>query len=209
MEYLISVLLNIVGNLLTPPTKRILRWHVEPKDPKPTAPWHNEAWLEEDEKEAFRKYNRAQLERAMRILWVHGVTFFFLFGAFFFPLLFKSSMSSQDIAFSATRLAVLSNDFTIKHDCIFWFSFVLTLLSYVPIWLLSQPIGCFVTQLWDHLQKVTLERHLLNIAMSFAALSFIIAGHWIYVLFPQLTYLTSLALPFLAVFGIGFTLSRR
>lgn len=62
---------------------------------------------------------------------------------------------------------------------------------------------------WMQLQKVTPARYASLIALSFFALSFIVAGHWVYVLFPNNTYLMSLALPFLAVFGIGYLSSNR
>jgi hypothetical protein len=208
MEYIISVILSIIGNLLTPTAKKILRWPAEPNDPQPFSPPEITESLSEDHKELIRAYNRERLERASRIIWIHGITFFFLFGAFYLPLLLKS-MSSLDIPFSATRLAILDLDMSFNHERTGWFSFALALLFYVPLWLLSQSLGHVVSTIWDQLQKVTPARYASLIALSFFALSFIVAGHWVYVLFPQNSYLMSLALPFLAVFGFGYLSSNR
>lgn len=208
MEYFISVTLSIIGNLLTPTAKRILRWPAEPNDPQPLSPPELVEPSSENNKERIRAYNRERLERASRIIWIHGITFFFLFGAFYLPLLLKS-MPNVDIPFSATRLAILGWDLSFNHERVGWLSFALALLLYVPLWLLSQPLGHFVATIWDQLQKVTPARYVSLIALSFFALSFIVAGHWVYVLFPSNTYLMSLALPFLAVFGIGYLSSNR
>lgn len=208
MEYIISVILSIVGNLLTPTAKRVLRWPAEPNDPHPLSPPELVERPTEDEKECIRAYNRERLERASRIMWIHGITFFFLFGAFYLPLLLKS-MPNVDVPFSATRLAILGLDLSFNHDKVGWLSFDLAILFYVPVWLLSQLLGHFVATIWDQLQKVTPARYASLIALSFFALAFIVSGHWVYVLFPNNTYLMSLALPFLAVFGVGYLSSNR
>ena len=208
MESIIAVILSIIGNLLTPTAKRVLRWPAEPNDPRPLSPPELVEPPSEDDKERIRAYNRDRLERASRIIRIHGITFFFLFGAFYLPLMLKS-MPSADIPFSATRLAILGWDLSFNHERLGWYSFALTLSLYVPLWLLSQPLGHFVATIWDQLQKVTPTRYASLIALSFFALSFIVAGHWVYVLFPSNTYLVSLAIPFLAVFGIGYLSSNR
>jgi hypothetical protein len=208
MEYIISVILSIIGNLLTPAAKKILRWPAEPNDPRPVDLPEIVDLPSEDDKERIRAYNRERIERASRIVWIHGVTFFFLLGAFYLPLLLKS-MPSTDIPFSATRLSILDLDLSFDHERLGWFSFTLALLFYVPLWLLSQSLGHFVATVWDQLQKVTPARYASLIALSFFALSFIVAGHWVYVLFPNNAYFMSLAIPFLAVFGIGCLCSNR
>lgn len=208
MEYIISVILSIIGNLLTPTAKKVLRWPAEPNDPYPLFPPELIEPPSEDHKELIRAYNRERLERASRIMWIHGITFFFLFGAFYLPLLLKS-MPNLDIPFSATRLAILGLDLSFNHERVGSLSFAFALLFYVPLWLLSQPLGHFVATVWDQLQKVTPVRYASLIALSFFALSFIAAGHWVYMLFPNNTYIMSLALPFLAIFGIGYLSSNR
>lgn len=208
MEYIISVILSIIGNLLTPTAKRILRWPAEPNDPQPLSPPELVEPPSEEDKERIRAYNRERLERASRIIWIHGITLFFLFGAFYLPLLLKS-MPNADIPFSATRLAFLGWDLSFNHERVGWLSFALAILLYVPLWLLSQSLGHFVATIWDHLQKVTPARYASLIALSFFALSFIVAGHWVYVLFPSKTYLMSLTFPLLAVIGIGYLSSSR
>jgi hypothetical protein len=162
----------------------------------------------EDKKERVRAYNRERLERAGCFLWIHGITFFFLFGAFYLPLLLKS-MPGQDIPFSSTRFSVLGVDRSIDHEQLAWLSCTLALVLYIPLWLLSQQIGHFVATVGDQLHKVSLARYESLIALSFFALSFLLAGHWVYVLYPQNSYLMSLALPFLAVFGVGILMSSR
>jgi hypothetical protein len=208
MEYLISIVLNIVGNLLTPAARQLLRWPAEPDNPQPIAPPSVSSPLPEEEKELIRAYNRERLERAGRILWIHGITFFFLFAAFYLPLLVKT-MPNQDILLSMTRFGSLGLEGTFSRDGVGWLSLVLTLALYLPLWLLSQPIGHVVATIWDQVQRVSPTRYASLIALSFFALSFLVAGHWVYVLFPKNSYLMSLGLPFFAVFGIGALSSNR
>lgn len=208
MEYLISIVLNIVSNLLTPAAQRLLRWPAELDNPQPIAPPKMKEIPSEEERELIRAYNRDRLETAGRILWIHGITLFVLFGAFYLPLLIKT-MSNQDISLSATRLAIVGLEGAFSHEGIGWLSLALTLLFYLPLWLLSQPIGHFVATIWDQIQEVSPLRYASLIALSFFSLSFLVAGHWVYVLFPKNSYLMSLAFPFLAVFGIGVLSSKR
>lgn len=198
MEYLISLVLNIVGNLLTPTAKRLLRWPAEPNDPRPRPPPGPKQLSSEYEKEFIRAFNRDRLERAGRILWIHGVTFVMLFAAVVVPLLLKT-MPNNDIQLSDTRLAVFGLEAIYSQDRVFRFSLALAVLFYVPFWFLSQPIGHFVATIWDQVEKVSPARYANLIAFSFFAWSLLLAGHWSYVLFPKLSYLTSLALPFGAV----------
>jgi Na+-driven multidrug efflux pump len=208
MEYIISVILGIIGNLLTPTAKKLLRWPVEPNDPQPLSAPEAVDVPSEDHKELIRAYNRARLERASRIILVHGLTFLFLFAAYFLPLTLKS-MWNKDIDFSTTRFAVLGIHLIIDHEQTAWLSLAATLLLYVPVWLLSQSLGHVVASMLDHIHKVTPARYMSLITLSFFALSFVIAGHWIYLLFPSNSYLMSLALPVLAVFGVGYMSSNQ
>lgn len=210
MEYIVSVLLSIVGNLLTPTAKRILRWPAEPDSPSPLPipDVKERAFPSEAEKEAVRTYNRQRLARVGRLFWIHATTFLFLLAAFYLPLMLRS-MPGKDIALSDTRLAVLGIDSAIDHQRIGLLSLTLSLLLYVPIWFLSQPIGHFMATVWDQLNKVTPARYASLIALSFIGLAFLVAGHWVFVLFPQNSYQFSVGLPFIAVGVVGFLSSGR
>lgn len=210
MEYIVSVLLSIVGNLLTPTAKRFLRWPVEPDSPSPLPiPAVKErSFATEEEKEMIREYNRQRLARIGRFLGIHAITFLFLLAAFYLPLMLRS-MPGKDIALSDTRLVVFGIESAIDHQRIGLLSLTLSFLLYAPIWFLSQLIGHFAATVWDQLNKVTPARYASLIALSFIGLAFLVAGHWVFVLFPQNSYLFSVGLPFIAVGVVGFLSSSR
>lgn len=210
MEYIISVILSIVGNLLTPTAKKLLHWPVEPDQPVPLPiPDVGEATLRTDEeKEAIREYNRQRLARVGRLLWIHGITFFILCIAFYLPLKLRMPQNA-DLAFGDTRLAAFGLDCVFNHQQVGLISVAFALLLYVPIWFLSQPIGHFVATLWDQVSKVSPARYVSLIALSFIALVFVVSGHWIFVLFPKNSYLFSIGLPFVAVAAVGALSGRR
>lgn len=210
MEYIVSVLLGIVGNLLTPTAKRFLRWPVEPDAPTrlPLPNIKERAVVSDEEKEGVRAYNRQLLAKVGRLCWIHVITFMFLLAAFYLPLMWKS-MPGRDIVFSSTRLAIFGIERAFDHQRIGLLSMALALLFYVPVWFLSQPIGHAFATAWDHINKVTPERYPSLIALSFIAVAFLIAGHWIFVLFPQQSYMFSVGLPFIAVAAVGVLSSAR
>jgi len=191
-------------------TKRAIRWPPELDEPTPQPPLEEYTPDSDDDsyKERIRAQNRARLAALSRVFWVHFITFFFLLAAFGLPLLLKS-LAGQGIDLSATRLGAWGEDWHVPDGHIFVVALCLTLAFYLPVWLLSQPVAYRVASLWDQLVKVTATRYTSLIALSFAGLCFLIAGHWIYFLFPPTGYLQSLALPFFSVFGIGYLGSQR
>ncbi|MFL9870027.1 hypothetical protein [Paraburkholderia megapolitana] len=209
MEYVLSVLLSIVANLLTPMAKRAIRWPPELDEPTPQMPADENTTVgDDDHKERIRAYNRARLAALSRVLWVHIFTLFFLFAAFGLPLLFKS-LPGRGVDLSTTRLGSWGTDLCVPDGGILVVTLCLTLIFYLPVWLLSQPVAYHIASLWDRLVKVTPARYTSLIALSFASLCFLIAGHSIYFLFPPTGYLQSIALPFLALFGVGYLSSQR
>lgn len=210
MEYLISLFLSILGNLLTPATKKVFRWPAEPNSPAhlPLTNLEELPIATERGKEEIRAYNRQQLEQIGRLIWIHGFTFMCLFVAFYLPLLWKS-MPATDVEFAATRLAVLSQKLAFKHEHIGTTSLLFALMMYLPIWFLSQTVGHFIATVWDHLNKVSPTRYASLVALSFIALAFLIAGHWAYLLFPQNSYVYSVTFPFVAVGLFGYLSSSR
>lgn len=209
MEYVLSVLLSIVANLLTPMAKRAIRWPPELDEPAPQASAAESAMVYDvDYKEHTRAQNRARLAVLSRVLWVHFFTLFFLLAAFGLPLLFKS-FGGKGVDLSATRLGSWGGDLYVPDGRILTVTLCLTLMLYLPVWLLSQPIAYLVASLWDQFVKITAARYASLVALSFAGLCFFIAGHWIYFLFPSAGYLESLTLPFVAIFGVGYLSSQR
>lgn len=209
MDYLLSVLLSIVANLLTPMAKRAIHWPPELDEPVQQKLVEEELAIPDDEyKERIREQNRARLAALGRVIAVHMITFFFLLAAIGLPLLFKS-LPGKGIDWSATRLGAWGGDLYVPDGRTFTTTLCLSLVFYLPVWVLSQPIAYYVASLWDQLSKVTPARYTSLIALSFAGLCFLIAGHWIYFLFPSIGYYQSLTLPFVAMFGVGFLSSQR
>ncbi|WP_322881102.1 hypothetical protein [Pandoraea sputorum] len=210
MEYVLSVVLSIAANLLTPMTKRAIRWPPEFDEPTPQPPIEDDipGDVDENYKKRIRARNRARLAALSRVVWVHFITFFFLLAAFGLPLLMKS-LDGRGIDLSATRLGALGEAWHVPNGDIFGVTLFLALMFYLPVWLLSQPVAYRVASLWDQLVKVSVARYTSLIALSFLGICFIIAGHWIYFLYPSTGYLQSLGLPFVAVFGIGYLGSQR
>lgn len=210
MEYIVSVLLSIIGNLLTPTAKKILRWPAEPDTPTriPLPEIKEQEFVTDEEKEIIREYNRQRLDRIGRLIWIHLSTFLVLFAALYLPLMWKS-MPGENITLSSTRLAFLGFDYAISHQRIGLLSVLVSLLLYIPIWTLSQHIGHLVATVWDHVSKVTVNRYTSLIALSAFGLAFIVAGHWVFILFPQNSYLYSVGLPFFAIAMAGIFSSGR
>ncbi|MCE4553804.1 hypothetical protein [Pelomonas cellulosilytica] len=208
MDYIISVLLGIVGNLLTPTAKRVLRWPAEiPDDPTLLAPLSEQSELDDAYKEQIRVHNRARLNRAARILWIHAFTFFALFAAFYMPLMWKAT-PGHDVELAATRLSLLSG-WSFRGDRLLELSLLLASAFYAPLWLISQPIGNLIATAWDQLYKVSPARYASLIGLAFMAQSFLIAGNWIYLLYPNQSYVDALMLPVVLVLIGGYFGSAR
>jgi hypothetical protein len=211
VDSLLSLLISIAANLLTPMAKRMIRWPPE-LDETASAPQmaidEHAAIYDDGYKDRVRAYNRARLEKLGRVLWAHFVTLFFLFAAFWLPLLVKS-LGGKGIELSSTRLGSWGSDWYVPGERVFALSLCLTLLFYLPVWLLSQPIAYQVASLWDQLARVTAARYTALIVLSFACLCFVIAGHWIYFLYPTTGYLQALTIPVIAIFGVGYLGSQQ
>ncbi len=200
METIVTIILGIISGLLTPHARRWLRWTFTP---------HKIGQLELDieaikpvqsseEKEEIRAHNREQLNAVRKFAFLYGVTFFFLFIAVYMPLGW-AMLSTEGLFFVNTRLVWLCANCSIGREVQTIFSVVIAVLLYVPVWLLSQFISSLIATVFDHINQVTPSKFMGILVFVFLGISLLVAGHWVFLLYPKYSYLQSLGIPFVAV----------
>lgn len=214
VEYVISLLLNILSNLLTPAVQRIFK--IEPRkgaDSAQSQPAQPLSGLQPiaaptpDEREAMRRHNRERLSVTFNVLVLYGFATFALWAAIYLPMSLKSisgPMSNGDLIWAETRFSVLSG-YVVAGDMFGVFTIAVAAALFLPLWWAAQRIAHLFAAGWDRLQLVTAKRFTCIFMAVHFALCLLVAGHWIYFLYPAQSYGQSLATPFiLMLFGVLF-----
>ncbi len=207
-EFLLSILSGIIGNLLTPTFKD----KIGLKDYKP--PELPQAQLvDEDDEESLelrRQYVKEQWE-------IYGWNFFLLFVLFAFvtfalawPVALKTSLFSQPLECGATRFSMLCDGSYWPPEATKLCLVTLVIFWAFILWYLAQYLA-LPTARYVHInhRRVDLIFFKRIHAMIIMLLAFLLAGHWIYVLTPTISYGWAIALPFILVGGAGMLSSRR
>lgn len=157
--------------------------------------------------EVMRARNRKKLKELAALCFYYCFSFYALFAAFYLPLQFKQFGVARVLDLGNTRLPLSGS---VPSEKFMWIAIVLALALYIPCWLTSVKFADFVARIWHRYREVTAIRHGAFITIGMFLFAFLVAGHWIYVLYPRYSYLSSVATPFLAIFLIaGFASSRK
>lgn len=195
MEFLGSLATGILGNLLTPYTRELLRWRVVFEDDLPLDIDH--AGEGAGEAEAAGSV-AAKRQTIFSVLIVYAVTFFSLLFAFRVVLNSKH-LRGGELILSDTRLTPFFGG-TINEQGFWLVALLLTMACYVPCVFISQAAGHVVAASW-YRGRVSRARYSVIVFWAYIVVMLLLAGHWVYALYPHLTYLQSLALPFAVFIG--------
>jgi hypothetical protein len=201
MEAITTVFLGIISGLLTPHARRWLLWSYTPKKITEIDLGVNnlEPPQTPEEMEQIRAQNREKLNAVLKFIFLHGSTFFLLFMAVYMPLGW-AILPDGELLFINTRLNWVCSSCTIVSDTQSVFSFTVSGLLYVPAWLISQLISSPVATVLDHFHKVTPNKYMGILMFIFLGVSLLVAGHWVFLIYPKYSYLQSLGIPFIAIF---------
>lgn len=219
VEYVISLLLNILSNLLTPAVQRIFK--IEPRksaDSAQSQPAQPLPGLQPiaaptpDEREAMRRRNRERLSATFNVLVLYGFAAFALWAAIYLPMSLKSisePMSRGDLIWADTRFSVLSG-YVFAGDMFGVFTIAVAAALFLPLRRAAQRIAHLFAAGWDRLQLVTAKRFTFIFMAVHFSLCLLVAGHWFYLLNPAQSYGQALAAPFILMFfGLFFAGSNQ
>jgi len=200
-EFLLSVLSSIVGNLLTPTVKRKIGFRVElpPKG-------ESEAFVDGEVLELRRQRFRQQFEIQFWNVFVFLTLLFFVGAALGLPVALKTGFFSHQLDCSSLRVTEWGGDANIP--VLFVKVLVLLLwmvclpLVFIVAQLIANPLANLIHHNWRRVDQIFYRR---IVVLTIMAITFILSGHMIYLLYPSLEYWQAVVLPFaiLALFGIG------
>ena len=194
-----SVATGIIGNLLTPYTRKLLHWRVVfEEDLPPDGDGAGEGTSGAEEAGDVP----AKGQTFVSVLFVYAVTFLSLLFAFRVALNPKH-LRGGELALSDTRLTPFFGG-TIKEEGFWLIALLLTMACYVPCVLISQAAGHVVAASW-YRGRVSRGNYSVIVFWAYIVVMLLLTGNWVYALYPHRTYLESLALPFI-VFVIGVAL---
>lgn len=211
IEFLLSVLSSIIGNLLTPSFKEWTGFKDDVTKPVPPPSRAISDPIDEDQLERRRLYIREQWEIRSWSAFVFFILIFFVGMALTMPVAFKTGFFSKPLECDTILAAGLCSGGYWEADAVKMLLIPLVILCATGIWFLAQavanPIAHFIHYNRQHVGPI-LYRRILGMTIMFFA--FVLCGHWVYFLFPKYGYGTSILLPFFVVGMVGaFSSSRR
>jgi hypothetical protein len=205
MEFLLSVLSSIIGNLLTPTVKRrmgIKDIHPDPEEPEDI---NNEDALERRRQRVKKQWNVN--------VWTAFVFLALLFNvgaALTLPVAIKTNFFSQDLNCTSLRFLQDCGPGGWDVDGVKILLLLLWIGCVAVVWMASQllidPIANFVHYNCCSVDEIFYRRIL---ALTIIAIAFILCGHWIFFLFPSVPYWQAVVLPFVIVGVVGSTQRKR
>jgi len=201
MEVITTVILNVISGLLTPHARRWLSWSFTPNKISQLDVDVEliEATQSPAEKEQIRAQNRKKLDELLKFIFLHGSTYFLLFASIYMPFGW-AALSVEGVGVGNTRLSWVCSSCFIGSENQTMLSISIAGLLYIPVWLCSQIISSPIATVFDHFNKVTPNKYLAILAFVFLGLTLLIAGHWVFILYPKYSYLQSLGIPFIVIF---------
>jgi hypothetical protein len=190
MDYLISVILGILANLLTPAAQRALSWPVSlvERERSMVAVSPGGALASPE----MRAVNRRRLERKLWIASLYVTCFVVLFGAFWLPVVLKS-LPGGTLGFTATRLAFVGV-YHVQSPFALCLGAAATL--YLPMMVTSERLAGQLVNLLTNYYELEGRRYAALVSLTFLFLTVLLAGHVAYALFPGLSYLSCVLFPF-------------
>lgn len=200
----LAIVCGIAANLLTPAARKALGFRPEP--PPKAVKIQQVPEVESDNIEARRAANRRRLSELVAQCYFYGASFYVLFAAIYLPLGFKHFGASEPLDFTTTRIPI---HVALSPDHFATLAAVVALILYVPCWLLAVRVASGVARIWRNYQQVTSIRFGAFITLAMFVFGFFICGNWIYLLFPQNSYLASVIYPFVAILFVAGVASSR
>lgn len=194
MEFFGSLVTGILGNLLTPYTRKLFRWRVVFQEDLPPDDDAGERTGGAEEAGGVA----AKRQTVFSVLLIYAVTFFSLLFAFRVVLNLKH-LRGGELVLSDTRLTPFFGGI-IKEEGLWVVALLMTLACYVPCVFISQAAGHVVAASW-YRGRVSRGKYSVIVFWAYIVVMLLLAGHWVYALYPHLTYLESLALPFAVFIG--------
>ncbi|QBB68902.1 hypothetical protein ELE36_00095 (plasmid) [Pseudolysobacter antarcticus] len=199
-----AIVLGIAGNLLTPYVREFLR--LPPEKEAPPLPTPSTTPQEPEDIEAIRARNRAQLHALVWQAYLYGVSFFFIYMAIYLPLSFAAPINGQ-LDLSHTRIRL---DWIFAQENFATLAALFAVSLFAPLWLLAQTIAQGVAVIGRKFYYIGPYRFGAFATLSVALLSLVLAGHVIYLIYPNKSYTDSVLLPFIVFVGVGaFAASRK
>lgn len=206
IEFLLSVLSSIIGNLLTPSVKKGIGLKDEPVQ-LPPAPVSN---ADDFALEQHRQYVRQQWEIYSWTAFVFFVLIFFVGVALALPVAIKTSFFNEPLACTNLRFADWCSGGSWAANALKPLLVFLGAGCAMIVWTLAQlladPVAAYVHRNHRHVGPILYRRIL---ALTIMLLAFLLCGQWIYVLYPKFGYWEAVGLPFLIIGMVGFMSGRR
>lgn len=204
---------SIVGNLLTPYTKKIFKWPESEPEHDNLEPIEESIPAEQekipDNKEAIRERNRARIIAISQLVFLYGYTFFILYISFYSPIGF-GLLGDKILPFSETRLYWLCEACSFNPENQTHISAIFAIVLYYPIWLLAQKLASFIEKILDNITKITSTQYTALLVGVFFVISLFIAGNWVFLIYSRFSYLQSIGLPFFVlILGVLFVISNK
>jgi len=203
---LFAVALGIVANILTPHVQEKLSLP-RPQNPVPpkTRPAPRPDSTDED-LAAWRAENRSKLNLFSWQVYVYGVSFFAMFAAINIPLTWVAGMGTQPLNLETTRLSL---NHVLQSNQFPTISALGAMILYLPCWFLSQKVANLITSITLRYSDVNETRYAAFVGLGMLFMALLVAGHTIFLLNSNSSYLASVVAPFVAVLVIGALVSGR
>lgn len=211
-ESLWSIILSIVGNLLTPFFQKLFgQWipfassksKAEPSTPPAPMPASTDSPTQIED---LRARNRERMQATFGLVLLYSITAFVLYGVIAAPAYFKAvgelRLNESGFSLAETRLDM---DLWISRDLITTLAITIAAFFYIPILKIAQQLAYALKFKWTQYYKLKPLQAIGFVMISFFALALLVSGHCIYFLYPKLTYAQSVIMPFAITFG-GFAL---
>ncbi|MFL1465952.1 hypothetical protein [Marinobacter sp. HN1S83] len=203
---LAAVALGIAANILTPHVQEKLSLQ-RPTNPSPPVPRVAPSPDSSDEDlAAWRAKNRSKLNLFSWQVYVYGVSFFAMFAAINIPLTWVAGIGTKALDLETTRLSL---NLVLQSEQFSTVSAIGAMALYIPCWYLSQKVANLITAITLRYSDVNETRYAAFVGLGMFFMALIVAGHTIFLLNPDNSYLASVVAPFLAVLVIGAFISGR
>lgn len=201
IEFLLGILSSIIGNLLTSTVKRKIGFGEElPPE------YESETFDDDEVLERRRPRFRRQVEIQFWIVFKFFTLLFFDGAALGLPVAFKTGFFSHPLPCSSLRVTSWCDDTDISVSVVKILVLLLWLvclpLVFFVAQLITNPLADFINRNWRQVDQIFYLRILV---LTIMAITFILSGHIVYLLYPLLKYWQAVLLPFgvLALFGMN------
>jgi len=215
-EALWSIILGIIGNLLTPPFQKFFSRWLNFNPAKPSAPLSSlppskkpVPAYSKAQQAKIRAHNRERFQAISGLIFLYVGTAVVLYGGLAVPMYFKvlggHGMGAQGFNLVDTRLGW---DVWVPQDSIKWVAIAFAALLYLPLLLFAQRLAHIPKYVVTRFYSLKPLQMIGFVLMSFCAIALFVSGHCVFLLYPKLTYGQSLLIPFVTTIA-GIALAEN